>query len=164
MQNQRTSIPELGPEIAAELSTADFQPFPSPARPKIAPRRNLGRITIASKRQPGDSQRPGIVAQLGLDAAPRSRMGWKPVFLVRRADLRPTRGAKPVPGLFGERVLCWKQRTCGILDPSYVLASSSHPRRTPRNASKHFSDATNPEPTHANTGILARSCTRNIHR
>ena len=81
MHTQRTSTPELGSEITEKLSTVDLQPFPSPARTEIAPRRSLGCIAIASKRQPDDSQRPDIASENGLGAAPRFRTGREPGFV-----------------------------------------------------------------------------------
>ena len=164
MQNQRTSTPEFGPGNASKSSTADVQPFPSPARPKIDPRRTRGCIAIASKTQPDDSQRPDIASERGFGAAPRSRICWTSISVAWRADLGPMRGAKSVPGLFGERVVCSNKRTFGILHPSYALASASHPGRTPKMLQTRLSDTTNAELTHVNTGAWARNCTKFINR
>ena len=109
MQNQRTPPPEFGTEIVPNLSIVDFQQFSSPARPKIAPRRNLVCTTAASKRQPDDSQRPDIISESGFGAAPRFRTSRGPGFVAWRADLGPARCAKSVSALFRERVLCESQ-------------------------------------------------------
>ena len=96
MQKQRTSTPEFGPGNASKSSTADVQPFPSPALPKIDPRRNRGCIAVASKTQPDDSQRPDIASENGLGAAPRFRTGRGPGFVACLTIFGPARGANSV--------------------------------------------------------------------
>ena len=77
-------------------------------------------------------------------------MVWEQVYVAWRADLGPTRGAKSVLGAAWGAGRVLKQRTSGILDPSYVLASPSTPGRTTEMLQKRIANTTNAEPTHVN--------------